>query len=482
MTECLWFSWQAILIMTPSYFILRVLNICCFIGYTLMNAYSIDCSVTQCHNAFINCIPSEDCFISCAGAHECAGSIINCPVNGNCTVYCLGDQSCSDTTIDATLSEGSLTVNCGDDHAEKHSQSTDHCKTIKIFGSTLRESPGDIIVQCNGNCMNSNINCAFFGDCHIFCDGNCQHSHITGPIFGDLAIDCNAEGACINGIFNGAVSSKLSITGCQSYQSCLDLTLYCPPNTDGDMHCFIEGNDNLGIYRETSLPTISPATHSPTISPAPNPTNAAIGNGIAIYAKHGWKDIAVNYTGTFGESHGGTMFCGDTYDATCDFAANAWSCGAMHYACNGNDGIMFKPSRTTQATSVSAIDYVQNDDKTTAKPLNGDVRSTSTDYSYISTKESEGDVFILICVGCVVLTLIGVGFAQIRKNMMDQSKASQTSLYRQHSFRPQPAQRSASFRRQHSVSRSSRQKRHKHSSFRDKHPKEIPSDYDSILL
>eukprot|EP01084_Bolivina_argentea_P040252 74395_1 len=48
-------------------------------------------------------------------------------------------------------------------------------------------------------------------------------------------------------IFNGVQSINIYILCCNNPQSCYDLSLYCPPNTNGHKHCHFAGNDNTAI-------------------------------------------------------------------------------------------------------------------------------------------------------------------------------------------------------------------------------------------
>ena len=60
------------------------------------------------------------------------------------------------------------------------------------------------------------------------------------------------------------------------------------------------------------------------------------GGGTKIYAVNGWKDIDVQYTGNYGASHGGKMFCGEGYTQKCDIAKNGWTCSSYTDYCNFN--------------------------------------------------------------------------------------------------------------------------------------------------
>eukprot|EP01084_Bolivina_argentea_P272144 463265_1 len=280
-------------------------------------ADTIDCASQPCQNTIIDCLPHQDCFVSCDDEQSCIASVINCPVSGDCSIECSGDQACQDMIINATSSNGNFNLVC--------EHSTDHCKGIKVYGSTLKTNTGTFTVTCNGDlraCVNSHIHCPITGHCSISCnaDTSCRSSQISGPsIQGDLSIACNGERSCFDAIFNGKTSSTLDITGCTASESCSDLTIYCPPNTNGDKHCFMEGNNNL---------------------------NRDANGGTIIYAIHGFDDIQITYSGTFDASHGGQMFCGNHYDLLCDIKSDDWSCTNGNHHCNSHSTASHNPAPT----------------------------------------------------------------------------------------------------------------------------------------
>eukprot|EP01084_Bolivina_argentea_P148047 258924_1 len=81
----------------------------------------------------------------------------------------------------------------------------------------------------------------------------CKRSQIIGPNNGNLTINSNGSHSCGESIFNGVQSTNnpqslnIDIIGCNNPQSCYDLSLYCPPNTNGHKHCHFAGNDNDAI-------------------------------------------------------------------------------------------------------------------------------------------------------------------------------------------------------------------------------------------
>ena len=64
---------------------------------------------------------------------------------------------------------------------------------------------------------------------------------INGPTEYDLTVECNDNNACKQAIVNGTDSQSLNIK-CMNTSACMDITVYCPPNTDGDnKNCILTG-------------------------------------------------------------------------------------------------------------------------------------------------------------------------------------------------------------------------------------------------
>ena len=205
----------------------------------MIHSDTIDCSSNdRCTNTLIDCLPNEDCLVLCDDIKACTGSTINCPLNGDCDILCRGGESCRDAVFNATVSSGNLNIEC--------QKSTDHCRNIKIFGSTLSSNIGNFHAVCSGksrSCINAEFICPVTGDCTIECnaDSACKGTKVKGPIDGGLNIGCNSKQSCFGGKFDAAQSSKLQISGCKATQSCIDISLYCPPNSNGLPQCVIEG-------------------------------------------------------------------------------------------------------------------------------------------------------------------------------------------------------------------------------------------------
>ena len=220
--------------------------------YHAMAAHIL-CTGTTCQRTFINCPTRGDCEVECLDPLSCVESVINCPLYGDCLIICSNQQSCVDVTVDATLSSGNFKLICDN--------GSDHCRRIKVYGSTLylnnqqqiqqqqplhSPNPYSFNVTCNGNersCMNSEIHCPLNGDCYIGCNGiqSCSYSYLIGPNYGEVDIGCNNDQSCFDSTINAAQSSALYISGCTEYKSCMDLSIYCPPNLNGVKNCHITG-------------------------------------------------------------------------------------------------------------------------------------------------------------------------------------------------------------------------------------------------
>eukprot|EP01084_Bolivina_argentea_P100423 180321_1 len=249
-------------------------------------AYLIDCNTQNCHDTVINCPPHGPCSISCSSAQSCTQSIINCPQNGDCSIYCDGEYSCQSTVINATTSiAGDFNLLC--------EQSTTVCTNMSIYGSTSNANHGAFNVLCNGEsnaCSHSQINCGKSSNCLISCNAvaSCQYAIIHSPDQKNVLTHCNGDHSCIGTMYDASNALTLSVTGCSHDDSCSDVSLYCPPHTNGVKHCFITGHTT----REWS-----------------------------IYAVNGWQDI--NNLNLY---HKGTMFCGHHYNASCHVTSNEWLC------------------------------------------------------------------------------------------------------------------------------------------------------------
>ena len=212
--------------------------------FITIKASIINCNTTtNCQNSTINCSPNEDCTVSCDGLTSCSKSVINCPLIGDCNIECSGSNSCNDATVNALLSTGNFNIDC---------QSTNACRYITIYGS-MQENPNptqgqnnQFNVNCNKNqrsCADSTINCPKHSDCTVSCKSrnSCKSALIVSPEQNDLTVNCLNDQSCLETIIDGKDSSQLHINGCSQTQSCSELSVYCPENTNGQKNCHIEG-------------------------------------------------------------------------------------------------------------------------------------------------------------------------------------------------------------------------------------------------
>ena len=96
-----------------------------------------------------------------------------------------------------------------------------------LYPTTVYKSNGELI-QCteSSSCQNSIIHCTQQNsDCNVLCysESSCHSTTIHGPHHGSLHINCRGPRSCFNATFNASYSSKLSVTGCISEESCLDV-------------------------------------------------------------------------------------------------------------------------------------------------------------------------------------------------------------------------------------------------------------------
>ena len=105
----------------------------------------------------------------------------------------------------------------------------------------------------------------------------------------------------------------------------------------------------MGLAKPTSAPTLptlapTPPTNAPTANPSVHPTQFPSQTpsvsptiypreGMAIYAVNGWKDIDINYSGDYGHTHAGVVFCGYDYNSFCNIAPDSWSCNDPQSHC-----------------------------------------------------------------------------------------------------------------------------------------------------
>ena len=189
-------------------------------------------------------------------------------------MYCDSEKSCENTTI--TLAEGAwLNVYCNENSS---------CVNAKI--TELRA----LTAYGQNTLTGAHINCHSSG-CNVNCMDtlSCSNSEIDGTNSGILEIEC------------------------KKYQSCLDMTIRCPPGAMNREFCIITGSKG---------------------------NQAVVHNEFNIYAPNGWGDIRfVDY-----EAYilSGQLYCGgnassllSTQDEySCDIQYGIWDCKDITSPCS----------------------------------------------------------------------------------------------------------------------------------------------------
>eukprot|EP01084_Bolivina_argentea_P061534 112471_1 len=177
-------------------------------------------------------------------------------------------------------------------------------------------------------CDETTINCPSNEDCHIKCSGSnsCASSTINCPSNYQCTIDCSNTAACYDVTVYAQHSSKLEFTDCKSGAfdyTCSDMTVYCPPNINGNKKCIIPGDNAMG------------GKHEPYMQ---------------FYAINGWNDIDFSgYTGS--SNRRGTMHCTNDYSQSCSIDSNSVT---PYWTCTNENNICMHPP-TPQPTTMPTI-------------------------------------------------------------------------------------------------------------------------------
>ena len=99
-------------------------------------------------------------------------------------------------------------------------------------------------------CRYAEIHCANDMDCNIKCEeeivdesnarATCRDSQMYGPTDHEFNVICHENNACQDSTIRGYSASKMDVS-CLDAKACCDLTMYCPPNTNGNENCYLEG-------------------------------------------------------------------------------------------------------------------------------------------------------------------------------------------------------------------------------------------------
>ena len=171
-----------------------------------------------------------------------------------------------------------------------------------------------------GQYEDGTITCNGIEDCEIICDrdSGCKNTLIQCPTDYKCTIDCSATKACALATINATYSSSLIINDCATgFFTCKGITLYLPPNVNGQAQATVDGADN-GLSQGDSGSIFDGEPDAP----------------LQFYAIYGWHDIdIVGYIGDY-SFHAGTMYCEVGYTSSCSFATNGWTCANTDDICN----------------------------------------------------------------------------------------------------------------------------------------------------
>ena len=309
---------------------------------------NIICSQSNsCRSSTVYCPTNADCNIKCSSTFSCEESIIYCPSNGKCNVECTGgSSSCGNSVVYwSQVNESYASLYCPSscnsiqlpkilDPPWNDEAWTQHCTAPYYCHSATINCPtnGDCVVNCIGDhtCTASTINCPINGKCHIVCDGeeSCTFAIFNGPIDNIFTIFCDGTRSCLSSVTHAQYSSYFNFsTGSSGSYTASATTFYFPPNNGTSPRAFIlalydgfNGYDGYGPSRTQQF-----------------------------YALNGWKDVAIDFSGSY-VYHDGAMHCNIDYIDSCLFAENSWQCASTNTIC---DNPILRTTAPTQSTTMS---------------------------------------------------------------------------------------------------------------------------------
>ena len=174
---------------------------------------------------------------------------------------------------------------------------------------------------------NGTISCEPGRSCIIYCEqeNSCKNSQILCPDDQACIISCGASpNACNGATIDARYSSLLELNDCHSGDdsSCHGLSIYFPPNHDGQKVAYLNTGDNMK-------------------------------QSLNFYAIYGWLDI--DTSGFIGDHSGfiGEMHCSFWYQQRCDFHSDHLSCANGSDLCNSPHITDGHPISTTSVAVAS---------------------------------------------------------------------------------------------------------------------------------
>ena len=104
--------------------------------------------------------------------------------------------------------------------------------------------PCDISCSDEFSCSGFVINCPDTFDCDITCDDyeSCHEMTVFGGEYSRVFMHCNGENSCSNAMIDAESSDQFTMDGCDAPNSCIGITLFCPPHESGVVQCTVSGN------------------------------------------------------------------------------------------------------------------------------------------------------------------------------------------------------------------------------------------------
>ena len=259
------------------------------------------------HNAIAN--------VQCNGYGACDSISINVLNDSAVDLYCQDTRSCTSLKVNASYDSTKLNITCNG------TTTTDGllCDTAKIIGgdnSTIDVSCIDgpytcLQAQVQGG-KNSSINMLCTGkDPKYYAD--CNSAKVTGQSGSNINVSCTENANCNSMTINGKDAASLSFNNCTGNVTCKMVTVYCPPQINGEKMCILEGGDKLQI--------------------------------LDVYAVNSWDDIEF-ITPLRCQWNKSTMHCDDDYGESCIFGGKEskeihpdWQCNDHSSSCYVEQGV-----------------------------------------------------------------------------------------------------------------------------------------------
>lgn len=212
----------------------------------------------------------QNCVLECTNEYSCQNILYSCGDLDNyssltfnststCTINCLQQNSCSKLTVISTA--GQTDINCN--AANSCSDASFVCNPSSIVDATEYDTECNLNCLTEQSCDNVDYLCTgFISQCNAQCS-SCNGLDMTCyQYLDDIQLDSNDTTQC-----------NLDCNGDNSCDSSSQFVCY----DESEAICSCDGNcDSLIINGTISVPTQTPTTPLPSISPTDNPIEIEI--------------------------------------------------------------------------------------------------------------------------------------------------------------------------------------------------------------